>query len=134
MPTLLEPAPIVRKLSPYRFTLTYPDDPEFVLRMNFQPIVDGFSLTGNYSLLHWQAKPKGLRRWGCFSMRDGETQYQAFQEVSLGEFGYFRGIQVNENLVRTVPTAVLWLPNAVCVAQESGVGKIVAAGVSNHAV
>lgn len=133
MRTLLEPSPLVRKLSPFRYTLTYPHDPEFILRMNFKPIVDEFGLEGNYSLLHWQAKPRGLRRWGCFSMTDGETQYQAFQEISLGGFGLGRGIQIDETLVKTVPTAVLWLPDALCVAQESGIGKIFPAGVSNHA-
>lgn len=102
-------APIVKKTAPRQFSLTYAHLPEFELNMNFAPIIEQFNLGGKFCLLHWQAKPFGLRRWGIY---DGEndsycsTEWQSL-EVKAGKIV---PLQVDENIIKSVPTAVLYFP------------------------
>jgi hypothetical protein len=90
--------------------LTYASLPDFNLQMNFNPIIERFRLQGNFCLLHWQAKPFGERRWGVY---DGANDYYTslkYCELELQEIPQL--LQVDENLIKTVPTAVLFFPNS----------------------
>lgn len=58
-------------------------------------------------LLHWQARPKGLRRWGCFDVQ--KQQYFAANSALIeAEIGFC--VQLNETVVKTVPTAMIVYP------------------------
>lgn len=91
----------IRQIGEFRFMLTYPDLPEFKLLVDFRPLWEALAPAGPCCLVHWQAKPRGQRRWGIF---DGET-YRSFE--SYRSELPCEGMQLNESEVITVPTAVL---------------------------
>lgn len=93
-----------------RVKLTYPHLPDFELKMDFNPIIEEFGLTGFFCLLHWQAKPFGLRRWGIYDA--GIDQYFAttWDCIDVNCTGF--PLQIEETKVTTVPTAVLYFKNA----------------------
>jgi hypothetical protein len=102
----------VRRLTAYRHQILYPTElPTFRLVVDFGPLVEALNLTGDYCLVHWQARPRGERRWGVFSCEGEEHRYQ-------GCWGYrsdlpCQGFQLNESGVAVVPTAVLVYRDAV---------------------
>jgi hypothetical protein len=111
---MLNAAPIIKKLAQGQFQLTYAHLPDFELKMDFSPIIERFKLSGKYCLLHWQAKPKGLRRWGIY---DGEKDDYFASDWDKFELKTPQVIplQLDENIITTVPTAVLLLPNCGCI-------------------
>lgn len=90
--------------------LTYPHLPDFELKMNFTPIIREFQLVGKFCLLHWQAKPFGLRRWGVYDA--GADKYFATTwnctDINCGGIP----LQLDETIVTTVPTAVIYFKNS----------------------
>ncbi len=110
---MLNPKPIVQKIAPRQFKLTYPHLPDFELNMNFSPIIEQFKLVGKFCLLHWQAKPKGLRRWGIYDGQKDEYFAVDWDKLELTS-PQIIPIQVDENIINSVPTAVLHLPNCGC--------------------
>lgn len=121
----------VRQYGRFRFSLAYDSMPEFKLRVNFEPIIQYFDLQGDFTLLHWQARPRGLRRWGAFCQNGESTSYHAFEEYTC-DVPYHRGIQLDERLVTTVPTAVIWFPDCECIV-DGTTGKITAIGETDRA-
>lgn len=101
--------PKVRMFSPFQVALTYPSLPNFILRMNFEPLFGLSEVDDDCTLLHWQAKPKGLRRWGAFTKRGDKTRYQTFLSYR-SECPYQRGLQLDETETIFLPTAVIWFP------------------------
>lgn len=99
----------IRKLSDFRVILTYPEIPTFKLVMDFGPLVEHLGPTGPYCLLHWQAAPKGERRWGVF---DGDS-YRSFAGYTSG--CACKGVQLDEAEVKTKPTAVIYYPETRCI-------------------
>ena len=96
----------IRKISDFRVVLTYSELPKFKLVMDFKPLWELVTPDGPCCLVHWQAKPRGERRWGIF---DGQI-YRSYEGYS-SELPV-EGVQVDENQVLTVPTAVLCYRNA----------------------
>ena len=93
-----------------KVSLTYPAMPNFNLQMDFNPIIDWFRLRGQFCILHWQAKPFGERRWGVY---DAEVdQYTSLKYCELELLAIPQLLQVDENLIKTVPTAVLYFPRS----------------------
>ena len=100
----------VSKTATGQFEVTYEHLPEFKLALDFNPIIERFNLEGNFCLLHWQAKPFGLRRWGIY---DSKTDsYVACEWNQIEVLKNPRCLQVDEALVTTVPTAVLCFESA----------------------
>jgi hypothetical protein len=101
-----------------RVRLTYPHLPDFELKMDFNPIIDKFNLAGNFCLLHWQAKPFGLRRWGIYD--GGKDKYYAatWNHLHCLCLTPPRFLQLDEDLVKTVPTAVMLFIDATAVQEE----------------
>lgn len=93
-----------------KVSLTYVTMPDFNLQMDFNPIIDWFRLRGQFCILHWQAKPFGQRRWGLYDA--GKDSYTSLKycELQLGVIPQL--LQVNENIIKTVPTAVLYFPKS----------------------
>lgn len=90
--------------------LTYPHLADFELKMDFNPIIEKFQLAGKFCLLHWQAKPFGLRRWGVYDA--GIDQYFAATWDCLDVNCGGMPLQLDETTVSTVPTAVILFKNA----------------------
>ena len=100
----------IEKISRGQFNITYEHLPEFKLVLNFNPIVEQFSLSGKFCLLHWQAKPFGLRRWGLY---DGaKDSYVACEWNQIELLKNPRCLQIDEAIASTVPTAVLHFEDA----------------------
>ena len=96
--------------------LTYPSIPEFKLEMNFKPIVDWFRLQGQFCLLHWQAKPYGQRRWGIYDA--GSESYISLKHSEIELRVNPQLLQVDENIIKTVPTAVLYFSGSRLIKSE----------------
>lgn len=82
------------------------------IELDFSPFVNKISLDYSkinfYCLLHWQAVPKGLRRWGLY---DSTTeQYYSIDEVEAINTKFIT-FQLDETIIKTVPVAVLFFPN-----------------------
>lgn len=112
----------IRKYDRFKFSLTYLSIPDFILRLNFEPIIEEFNLEGDFTLLHWQAKPKQLRRWGAFCQSQGVTQYHAFDRFT-SQGNQHKGFQLDESETLFVPTAVICYPGCTCSIDE-GTGII----------
>lgn len=104
---MLEPVIVTNSA---KVNLTYPTIPNFLLEMDFNPLIDYFRLRGEFCILHWQAKPKGERRWGVYDK--GADNYTSMEYDKLHLQVVPRLLQINENLVPTVPTAVLLFLNS----------------------
>lgn len=96
--------------------LTYQHLPGFELKMDFNPIIDRFHLTGDFCLVHWQAKPFGLRRWGAYDA--GKDKYYPFTWNGALCSTPPTFLQIDEELVKSVPTAVLLFPNTTVILKE----------------
>jgi hypothetical protein len=102
--------PVIQLKEVGQVFLTYPSLPDFNLEMNFQPIVDWFRLKNKFCLLHWQAKPFGQRRWGIYD--SGNENYVSVKHCEVELRVIPELLQLDENLIKTVPTAVLYFPQS----------------------
>lgn len=93
-----------------RVRLSYTHLPDFELKMDFNPIIEKFQLVGKLCLLHWQAKPFGLRRWGIYDA--GIDQYFSATWDCLDVNCSGIPLQLDETIVTTVPTAVIYFRDA----------------------
>ncbi len=93
-----------------KVSLTYPHLLDFELKMDFNPIIDKFNLAGKFCLLHWQAKPFGLRRWGIYD--GGIDKYFAATWDCIDVNCSGIPLQLDETIVKTVPTAVIYFKNS----------------------
>lgn len=107
--------PIVQTQSG-KVSLTYPLLPDFNLQMDFNPLIDRFRLWGRFCILHWQAKPFGQRRWGVYD--SGLDQYTSLKYCELEIKVVPRLLQLDEAIIKTVPTAVLFFPQSQLVKNE----------------
>ena len=74
------------------------------LILDFKPLIKFFDLSGNYQLIHFQATPKGHRRWGVYRSRD--DNYLSCQGIQLT--GNFKTLLIPDNIAKTVPNAVIY--------------------------
>lgn len=44
--------------------------PNSLITLDFNPIIKAANLVKNFAICHYQARPKGLRRWGIFYEED----------------------------------------------------------------
>lgn len=93
-----------------KVSLTYLAMPDFNLQMDFTAIINWFKLQGQFCILHWQAKPFGERRWGVYDA--GADLYASLKYNQLQPKVVPQTLQVDERLIKTVPTAVLLFPNS----------------------
>ena len=114
----------IKKTAPGTFTLVWteagqtPGEPP--MSIDFKPLTQLIQQVLGHSepfaLLHWQAKPIGLRRWGIYDSKSDNYIGADWQHICLTEVP--KTLQLNEQIVTTKPTAVLWFPG--CSAIESG--------------
>ena len=98
----------VTRLDLGRFLLKYKNLPSFELEMDFTPFKRIFDLQTGYTLLHWQAAPKGFRTFGAYVNTPERDDYLIFDYNQFRPGDYFHELlQVDEILVNSKPTAVI---------------------------
>lgn len=99
---------VIERLANATFRSQWQNIPDSTLKLNFDVLIDHFGLTdvGSFCLVHWQAKPKGLRRWGVYCR--SADMYYAADEIVFDEGLTIQTLQMDERVVKTVPTAVLF--------------------------
>lgn len=97
----------VTKISKAQFLCRWIAVPNSELVINFNPIISAHNLQGAYCLIHWQAKPKGLRTWGVYDSE--KDMYFSIGAFSVDGAVVLSILDVSERTVKTVPTAVIQL-------------------------
>lgn len=108
MSTLIRPK--ITKLNEYRFEVAYPGHE--VLKLDFEPLhIAGQRLhpCQGYVMKHWQARPRGLRRFGLFAWRNGQGWYSCHDTPEASSAVHY-DLQIEES--NRVPSAALFYPNA----------------------
>lgn len=98
------------KLSHGVFKIFWTKNPTETIILNFTPLIKAFNLSqyDNYVLLHWQAKPKNLRRFGAYQPDEYfGIDYQNFSSENIN----CQLIQIPEDNITTNPVATLLFPN-----------------------
>jgi hypothetical protein len=99
------PERIITKLGKARFKVLTTGLKDGQLILNFNPLIEKFKLTGNYQLIHWQARPKDYREWGIYnSFDDSYTSISGFTMQ-----GTFESLQIPDEQAGSIPTAVILL-------------------------
>lgn len=95
-----------------KITLTYPDSDHAPLEMDFAPICKRFNLKSGV-LLHWQAKPFGVRCWGVYEIATGDYTAVGYDKIHF-DLSRMQTLQLKEqNHPGVKPTAVLYFPDAM---------------------
>jgi hypothetical protein len=104
---------VIERLANATFRSQWQNIPDSTLKLNFDVLIDHFGLPdmGSFCLVHWQAKPKGLRRWGVYCR--AADMYYAADEILFDEGLTVETLQMDERIVKTVPTAVLFFRDAI---------------------
>lgn len=96
---------VIKKKSKARFELHHEGVPNSTLEIDFNSVINELELTGDFILLHWQARPRGLRQWGVyFSTTD---MYHSFLFYKIPKEYEWKGMQIEEKPGQLPPTAVL---------------------------
>lgn len=95
------------KIDRAKFYLCWDEKPTEKLIVDFNPIIKEFNLSGNFDLVHWQARPKGLRQFGIYnSISD---TYQSTRDFIQWDSRKIELMQLDEKIFHHVPTAVICL-------------------------
>lgn len=94
---------IITRFGKARFRVVTPEARNHQLILNFNPLIKQFNLSGNFQLIHWQAKPKGFREWGIYNALD--DNYQSLSGFQIQ--GVFKSLQLPDKTAVSVPSAVL---------------------------
>ena len=98
------------KLEYAKFKIINHEVPDSILELNFKPLIHKFALRRhNDFLLHWQAKPKGYREWGIYSLKD--DNYYSIKSITLNRV-LQETLQLDDATADTVPSAVIQVKNA----------------------
>lgn len=101
----------IQKTGVAKFRVTTPGVTGNDLDLDFNPLIKEFNLSGNYSLLHWQARPKGYRQWGIYSSKD--DSYRSIAEVKINN-ATLRSLQLDDKTATSVPSAVFYTREDKC--------------------
>ena len=98
---------IIRKTGFRTYQLFWEEKPDEILNLDFNPLVNQFRLNDDKCVLvHWQAKPKGLRRYGVYDVLKDQYYGVDYDKLSLA-YTKCIPIQIDETAFKTIPTAVL---------------------------
>jgi len=106
---------IQRQIGEAKFHLIWNKSLSLSIRLDFAPLIDQVQRQGQMShfcLVHWQARPKYLRRWGVFGFLPSTNIYLVCNTIQIQvrqQTAYT--IQLDESQIRTVPTSVIVYPN-----------------------
>lgn len=112
----------IEKLSPYKFRVFWDHwryRQQFLL-LDFQPIITAYKLKGDFVLIHWQAKPKYLRRWGAYDSHSQKYIGFNWDEMSISPSISGRFLQIDESKFSSIPTAVICYPKTKITPHDLG--------------
>ena len=114
---------VIQKLGASKFKVSTPSVPSSDLELDFTPIINQFKLTGNFTLIHWQARPKGYRQWGIYSSKD--DSYHSVDKLSIN-IAISESLQLDDKTAKTIPSAVLWTreDELTCINNKAVIGKV----------
>lgn len=97
---------IIRKASSGIFTVFWIDNlgeviPNSLINLDFNPIIKSANLIKDFAICHYQARPKGLRRWGIFYNDD----YFSVERISSSV--PYESIWLDETELNFPPNAVI---------------------------
>lgn len=104
----------------HQFTVTWEHKPSDRIKLDFTPIIKQFNLN-NYKdclLIHWQNRPKGLRRWGVFCLSQDQYYCTDYDKVTLPSTGC-QLLQIPELQLRLPPSAVLCFPDCTATFKDN---------------
>jgi hypothetical protein len=109
---------IIRKASSGIFLLFWIDNsgevfPDSLITLDFNPIIKAANLVKNFAICHYQARPKGLRRWGIFYDDD------YFSVKKINSAIPYESILLDESDLVYPPNAVLIHRNCQLVLNQS---------------
>jgi len=87
--------------------------PDSLITLDFNPIIKEANLIKNFAICHYQARPKGLRRWGIFYADD----YFSVEKVTSSI--PYETIWLDESSLTFPPNAVLIHQNCQLVFNRS---------------
>lgn len=96
---------IIKKIGKGAFSVTVPNVKGGLLILDFNPLIKYFNLSGNFDLIHWQARPRKYREWGIYNSLSDE--YLSLAKIDLD--GKFTTLQIPDEKAVTLPTAVLYI-------------------------
>lgn len=94
----------VKKISKAKFKVTTEDVANSELLLDFNPLIDQFDLKGDFYIIHWQARPKGHREWGIYSIKD-DTYTSSVEFPSA--FGKMELKMLDDATANSIPSAVV---------------------------
>lgn len=95
---------LIQKLGTARFKISTPGVAASELELNFNPIIEAKNLTGDYLIIHWQARPKGDREWGIYQSSDDSYRSTLGGKINMSDAEMF---QLDDKTAKTIPSAVL---------------------------
>ena len=109
---------IIRKASQGIILLFWIDDlgemlPDSLITLDFNPIIKAANLINNFAICHYQARPKGLRRWGIFY----NSNYFSVEKISSAL--PYESIWLDESDLIYPPNAVLVHQNCELILNQS---------------
>ena len=109
---------VTRKASSGIFLLFWIDNsgeilPDSLITLDFNPIIKAANLVKNFAICHYQARPKGLRRWGIFY----DDDYFSVEKINSSI--PYESILLNESNLVYPPNAVLIHRNCQLILNQS---------------
>lgn len=109
---------VIRKLGERKFHIfwrgDYRDVPSSNLELDFLPFIQLLDEPIGKILIHFQAKPKGLRRWGIYDFENDEYYCCNHNEVAIDSNNILL-LSLDENTTRTIPTSAVILEGRLTV-------------------
>lgn len=108
----------IRKAAPGIILLFWIDDrgkllPDSVITLDFNPIIKSANLIKDFAICHYQARPKGLRKWGIFYANN----YFSVERIS--SLVPYESILLEESNLAFPPNAVLLHRNCELILNQS---------------
>jgi hypothetical protein len=112
---------VIRKLGERRFHIFWRGDYKDVqnsnIELDFSPFLNTFGTEEPRILIHWQSRPKGLRRWGIYDLLNDEYYCSDYDKLFIHCIA--SPFQVDENRIRTIPTAVFVCLGKLIIEEEN---------------
>lgn len=100
----------------------YIEVPKSKIVLNFNILVGEFkkkiNSKNNPLFMHWQAKPKGLRRWGIYDINRDIYFSRSFDKVEFNNPVPLELIQGNDNAIKENPVSVVLMDAVIEYNQE----------------
>lgn len=109
------PPQTITRTAPFKFTVENPGSPlTDTLRLDFGPLLDNALYQAPMVMIHFQARPKGLRRWGLYdSHSDTYHSFDSDSDVDTEAIDWNLLSIPDSEFPSTIPTCVFVAYNVV---------------------